>query len=69
MSKPFDIDKIRPFKHNDEYTSLVSRVCKCGHVVNIYNRFRREICSHCGRYVFLTKKDEFLFMMKRKCHK
>ena len=53
MNRNFDNKK--PFKYNDEYTSLVSRTCKCGHVVNIYNRFGREICSYCGRNVFLTK--------------
>ena len=51
-----NFDNKRPFKYNDEYTSLVSKKCKCGHTVSIYNRFGREICSHCGSNVFLTKK-------------
>lgn len=59
----------KKYKYNDEYTSLVSRTCKCGHVINIYNRYRREICSYCGALVFLTPKDEFMYKMKRKCHK
>lgn len=63
-----NFDNKRAFKYNDEYTSLVSRTCKCGHVVNIYNRFGREICSYCGRNVFLTKKHEFKYQMQRRCH-
>lgn len=61
--------KGKHYKYNDEYTSLVSRTCKCGHVLNIYNRYRREICSYCGAMVFLTPKDEFMYKMKRKCVK
>ena len=49
-------DEKKPLKYNDEYTSLVTRYCVCGHAVNIYNRFGREICRWCGRNVFLTKK-------------
>ena len=52
--------------HDPEYTSLVSKKCKCGHTLNIYNRHRREICNWCGRIVFLRKKDEFIYNMKRK---
>ena len=66
MDKYFDIDRMKPVRHNDEYTSLLKRKCKCGHTVTIYSRHRREICSHCGNYVYLTPKDEFLHQMKRK---
>ena len=66
MYKYFDIDKTKPMLHDNEYTALLKRTCKCGHVVTIYTRHRREICSHCGRFVYLTPKDEFLHQMKRK---
>lgn len=53
-------------RYDPEYSSLVSRTCKCGHVIQIYNRHRREICKWCGRMVFLSKKEEFKYNMKRK---
>lgn len=62
----FDIDRMKPVRHKDEYTTLLKRKCKCGHVVTIYSRYRREICKWCGRYVYLTPKDEFLHKIKRK---
>lgn len=61
-----DIDKRKPYMYDEEYTSMCSRKCKCGHTVTIYNRFKREICSYCGRYVFLDKKTEFDYRVKRK---
>ena len=53
-------------RYDSEYTSLVSRKCKCGHTVTIYNRYGREICKWCGRNVFLDKKHELYYIMKRK---
>lgn len=37
--------------------------CKCGHTVLI-GTYGRKICSHCGKWVFKTPKDEFEFRMK-----
>ena len=42
------------YKYNDEFASLMTRKCKCGHSVTIYNRHRREICSNCERFVFAS---------------
>lgn len=66
MDKYYDIDKRKPFKYNSEFIAIHKRTCKCGHVVTILSRYRREICSYCGRYVYLSKKDEFLHQLKRK---
>ena len=66
MQRNFNFDNHLMFKHGDEYTSLLTRKCKCGHSVTIYSRFRREICSNCGRYVYLSKRDEFKHRMQRK---
>ena len=66
MKKYFDFDRHPMHRYNEEYASLMTRKCKCGHSVTIYNRFRREICSNCGRYVYLTKRDEFKHNMQRK---
>lgn len=61
-----NFENVKHYKYNDDYTSIVTRKCKCGHSVAIYNRFRREICSQCGRMVFLTDKDKFKYKMKRR---
>ncbi len=66
MKKYFNFDGHLMFKYDDEYLSLITRKCKCGHSVAVKSRYRREICSNCGRYVFLTKEDEFKYRMKRK---
>ena len=62
----FGFGNIKIYHYDTEYTSLVTAKCKCGHSVTIYNRYRRDTCSHCGRMVFLTKKDEFKYLMERK---
>lgn len=59
-------DKYYIENKNTDYISLVSRKCKCGHVVQIYSRYRREICSNCGNIVFLTNKDKLKYYMKRR---
>ena len=66
MKKYFNFDNHPMYKYDEEYLSLITRKCKCGHSVSIKNRHRREICSNCGRFVFLTKKDEFEYRLKRK---
>ena len=66
MEKHYSFDS-KPFHMYDpDYTSQVTRKCKCGHSVTIYSRFRRNICTNCGRFVYLTKKDEFIHRMQRK---
>ena len=37
--------------------------CKCGHTVLI-GISQKRTCSHCGRWVFKTPKDEFEFRMR-----
>lgn len=64
-NKNFGLGNMKLYKYDDEYTSLCTAKCTCGHSVTIYNRFRREYCSYCGKLVFLTKKDEYLYKMKR----
>ena len=38
--------------------------CRCGHSVAIAKNCEKIICSHCGRYVFREKKDEFMYRLK-----
>lgn len=66
MRKTFNFDNHLMYRYDDEYISLMTRKCKCGHSVTIYNRKRREICSNCGRYVYLTDRDEFKHKLQRK---
>lgn len=65
MNNHYTFDHSKSHKYDSEYTSLVTVKCRCGHSVTIYNRYRRDVCSHCGRIVFLTKKDEYLYKLKR----
>lgn len=39
-------------------------ICKCGHSVYIPCYVDKLICSHCGRYVFREKKEEFKYRLK-----
>lgn len=41
------------------------RKCKhCGYTNRILNHYNREICKHCGNYVFLDDRDEFIYRIK-----
>lgn len=63
--KKRDYDHAYVIKYDERYITSVSRKCKCGHTVSIFNRNGREICKWCGRLVFIDKKYEFLYKMKR----
>lgn len=54
------------FKIDPEYTRKVSRTCKCGHVVNIYNKHGYDVCRWCGNIVFLNTRAEYEFKIKRR---
>lgn len=45
------------------------KTCKCGNIVKITNGFGRIICQNCGYYVFLDKKEEFIYRVKEKMKK
>ena len=36
----------------------------CGRKELIRSKDAKTICSHCGNYIFKTKKDEFIYRMK-----
>ena len=36
----------------------------CGRKELIRAKGAKTICSHCGNYIFKTKKDEFIYRMK-----
>ena len=38
--------------------------CKCGHTVEFWTNENKVLCTHCNRFVFKTKKDEFDYRMK-----
>lgn len=52
---------------DDEYDRLVnkehefSHKCKCVHRVLIPYNKTKMLCRYCGRYVFKSKKDEFIY--------
>lgn len=37
--------------------------CRCGHSV-LLGRKEKKICSHCGKWVFKSEKDEFIYRME-----
>ena len=53
------IEKLKPYKTK----------CECGHVIIITNRYKRKICSWCGRMVYLheedKKRNDFKLEMRR----
>lgn len=51
---------IRKFKEITESR----RYCKCGHSILFQKQTKKVLCSHCGEFVFNTKKDEFEYRMK-----
>lgn len=65
MNNHYSFDNAKIHRYDPEYIALMTVKCKCGHSVTIYNRFRREICSFCGRNVFLTDKDKFKFIINK----
>lgn len=49
----------------DDYLTCNNTVkCDCGHSITITNKHKRLICSWCGNYVYLHKKDEFKNKLK-----
>lgn len=35
-----------------------TRTCQCGHRIRLTNKYKRAICEHCGRMVYLNEEDE-----------
>ena len=40
--------------------------CKCGHSISIFSKTKKVLCTHCGKWVFREKKDEFNYRLKEK---
>lgn len=53
-------------RYNTEYVSLMTRKCKCGHSIQIFKKEGYELCSYCGKMVFLSDKHKFKYKMKRR---
>lgn len=62
----YNKEYFRKYRYNEKYRELITRKCKCGHSVNIFRKEGYEICSFCGKLVFLSKKHEFKYNMKRR---
>lgn len=41
--------------------------CKCGHTLVIISK-PKVVCSHCGKYVYKNKQEEFKDRMRRVLH-
>lgn len=63
----FKIRKEKEIFIMEEQKKRFDRKCKyCGYTNRVMNHFKREPCKHCGRYVFLNDKDEFIYRIKEK---
>lgn len=52
------------FKNDSKISSERAKYkiyCKCGHSLVFYpfEKRKKKLCSHCGYYVYLNKKEEF----------
>ena len=56
----------RKDSYSDEYRSIMTKKCKCGHSIQIFKREGYDICSYCGRMVFISDKHKFKYNMKRR---
>ena len=45
-------------------TDYIKVKCPCGHSVDVYHD--KRICTHCGRYVFKNKEEEFKYRLNEK---
>lgn len=57
------------YKHkclNDKWIEQSRVLCKCGHVINFFNKIPYLECLHCGNLVFRNKKCEYDFKIKRR---
>lgn len=53
-------------RYSSEYHSMITRKCKCGHSIQIFKKEGYEVCSFCGRMVFLTDKHKLKYYLKRR---
>ena len=49
-----------------DFTKIYRRKCKCGMNVYVYPKSKYRFCKNCGNIVFLDKKAEFDFKIKRR---
>lgn len=52
------MNKDKYYKKMTEALKEVNVKCSCGHSINITNKYKRLICSHCGRMVYLNEEDK-----------
>lgn len=52
------MNKDKYYKKMTEALKTVNVKCSCGHSINITNRYKRIICSYCGRMVYLNEEDQ-----------
>lgn len=55
-------------RHLQKYVNAVNnnmyQCDNCGRKELIRAKDTKAMCSHCGNYIFKTKKDEFVYRMK-----
>lgn len=58
----------RPYAFHNKFTDNMIK-CECGHRVYIPNNMNKQLCIYCGKYIFRTKKDEFLYRTRERMNK
>ena len=59
----------RSYEEDTKYFNELAKYrknCKCGHSVIIKPNREKVVCTHCGRYVFNKKENEFKYRLKEK---
>lgn len=52
------MNKDKMYKRRTEALKTVNVKCECGHSINITNRYKRIVCSWCGKMVYLNEDDK-----------
>ena len=68
------MNRFYDFNKNEDKLEMMKkkfdRKCKrCGYTNRVLNKYKRELCKHCGYYVFLDEFDEFKFRLKEKTNR
>lgn len=59
--------RMRKIRKLESAIDQITFKCSCGHSVEVYQD--KRICTHCGKYVFKNKEDEFKYRLNERINK
>jgi len=62
-------EKIENPKKYHEAISCIKYRCKCSHTIIIPSFVDRQLCDHCGHWVYRTPKLEFEYKLREEMRK